>query len=210
MDCMDYMREQPDKSFDLAICDPNYGIKQDGRNNHSRSELAIAKDYSSNSRYDEKPPEKEYFQELIRVSKNQIIWGGNHLADLIGKSSPCWIVWDKENGDNDFSDCELAYTSFETAVRIFRFRWQGMLQGNMKNKEIRIHPNQKPMALYNWILRNYAEPGQRIIDTHGGSFNSAISAHYFGVDFVGIEIDEDYYNAACERFNNETRQIALI
>ena len=212
-DCMEYMATQPDNAFDLAIVDPNYGIKQDGRNNHTRTKLVIAKDYRSNSRYDDKPPAEGYFSELFRVSKNQIIWGGNHMAGLIGRNSPCWIVWDKLNGANDFADCELAYTSFQTAVRKFQFQWQGMIQGyggNKSKNETRIHPNQKPIQLYKWLLENYAEIGHRILDTHLGSGSSTIAAHYFGCDFVGCEIDEDYYKAALNRFNEETKQAAMF
>ena len=223
MDCMDYMKEQPDKSFDLAIVDPPYGIGESGSNNSSRTKPfgsrvdgkntkgteVKAVSYKPFAGLDKTPPPIEYFMELLRISNNQIIWGANHFVQMIGQGSPCWIVWDKVNS-GDFADCELAYTSFKTAVRKFTFKWNGMLQQDMKNKEIRIHPTQKPMRLYQWILENYAEPGQRILDTHLGSGSSAIAAHYFGVDFVGIEIDEDYYKAAVERFNNETAQETLF
>lgn len=127
---------------------------------------------------------------------------------LLGSS--CWIVWDKENGESYFADCELAYTSFTTAVRKFRFRWFGMLQGDMKHKETRIHPTQKPVKLYEWLLTNYSSPGQRILDTHLGSGSSAIAAHYFGCDFVGCELDKDYYEASKKRFDDETSQQALF
>jgi site-specific DNA-methyltransferase (adenine-specific) len=129
--------------------------------------------------------------------------------DRVCESSSCWIVWDKLNTCN-FADCELAYTSFKTAVRKFSFMWNGMMQGDMKNKEIRIHPTQKPVQLYNWLLHNYAKPGQRILDTHLGSGSSAIAAHYFGVDFVGCELDKDYYKAAVERFALSTAQQTLF
>lgn len=129
--------------------------------------------------------------------------------DKIAKGSPCWIVWDKLNSGN-FADCEMAYTSFKTAVRKFTFQWNGMIQGDMKKKEQRIHPTQKPVKLYQWLLDNYSEPNQKILDTHLGSGSSAIAAHYFGCDFVGIEIDEDYFKAAKERFDNETRQESLF
>jgi len=125
-------------------------------------------------------------------------------------SSPCWVVWDKENGASDFADCELAWTSFKTAVRRFKFRWAGMLQGDMKNKEQRIHPTQKPVQLYKWLLQNYAKPGDRILDTHLGSGSSAIAAHYGGFDFVGCELDTDYYNAASKRFEQATAQLAMF
>lgn len=210
-DCMDFMRGLPDKAFELAICDPPYGIGENGDRNKSRGKLAIAKDYKSFAGGDLSAPEPEYFQELCRVSKNQIIWGANHFASrLPNPSSSCWIVWDKVTGDSDFADCELAYASFKTAVRKFTFQWSGMLQGDMKNKEQRIHPTQKPVKLYQWLLSNYAKPGDRILDTHLGSASSAIAAHYAGFDFVGIELDADYYHAAVKRFDLETRQEALF
>jgi site-specific DNA-methyltransferase (adenine-specific) len=211
IDCMEYMRSVPDKHFDLAIVDPPYGIGESGSTNKSRGKLAAAKDYKPFAGGDKSAPDIEYFLELQRVSKNQIIWGANHFADRIPcPASPAWIVWDKENGDSDFADCELAYSSFKRAVRRFRFQWAGMLQGDMKNKEIRIHPTQKPVKLYQWLLDNYAKPGQRILDTHLGSGSSAIAAHYFGCDFVGCELDKDYYDAACERFKSATAQVDLF
>ncbi len=206
MDCMDYMRECEDNAFDLAIVDPPYGIGESGKTNKSRGKLAVAKDYKPFHGDDLEPPTPEYFFELRRISREQVVWGANHFMQNVVLGSPCWIVWDKETGASDFADCELAYTSFKTAVRKFRFQWSGMLQGDMKNKEHRIHPTQKPVKLYDWILTNYSEKGQRVLDTHLGSGSSAIASHYFGVDFVGIEIDEDYYKAACERFERETAQ----
>ena len=212
IDCMEYMINQPDNSFDLAIVDPPYGIGESGKTNKTRSCLAESKNYKSFHGDDLSSPNSLYFEELKRVSKNAIIWGANHFSDSMPFkcNSPCWIVWDKVNGKNDFADCELAWTSFKTAARIFKFQWQGMIQGDMKNKEIRIHPTQKPVKLYEWLLTNYAEKGERILDTHLGSGSSAIAAHYFDVDFVGMEIDEDYYKAACKRFDNETKQEVLF
>ncbi len=210
MDCMEYMKKCKDNEFDLAIVDPPYGIGESGEKTVSRNRIAVAKNYKSFYGGDLKPEGKEYFSELKRTSKNQIIWGANHFMQNIKLGSSCWIVWDKDNGGSDFADCELAYTSFKTAVRMFRFKWAGMLQGDMKNKEVRIHPTQKPIKLYNWLLKNYAEKGQRILDTHLGSASSAIAAHYFGCDFVGTEIDENYYRLAVERFNQETKQKALF
>ena len=113
-------------------------------------------------------------------------------------------------GASDFADCELAYASFKTAVRMFKFQWSGMLQGDMKNKEHRIHPTQKPVKLYEWLLSNYAKEGDKILDTHLGSGSSAIAAHYGGFDFVGCELDEFYFKAARERFDMETRQCAMF
>ena len=145
IDCMLGMKEFPDNYFELAIVDPPYGIGEDGLKNHSRGKLAPAKKYTPKN-WDKKPPDKLYFKELLRVSKNQIIFGANHFISKIPYDSSCWIVWDKQM-TGDFADCELAWTSFKTAVRKFTFTWNGMLQGNMKNKEIRIHPTQKPGSL---------------------------------------------------------------
>ena len=209
-DCMEYMAKLPDKSFDLAIVDPPYGIGENGDRNASRGKLAIAQDYKSFAGGDKEPPSKEWFIELQRVSKNQIVWGANHYMQNICIGSSCWIVWDKLTGQSDFADCELAFTSFRTAVRKFTFQWSGMLQGDMKSKEQRIHPTQKPVKLYEWLLTNYAKPGQRILDTHLGSGSSAIAAHYFGVDFVGCELDKDYYNLAVKRFEQQTAQLAMF
>lgn len=207
---MDYMKTCDDNAFDLAIVDPPYGIGEDGSRNVSRGKLATAKYYKSFHGNDLFPPKVEYFLELQRVSKNQIIWGANHFIQNIANGSPCWIVWDKETGATDFADCELAYTSFKTAVRKFKFQWAGMLQGDMKNKEYRIHPTQKPVKLYKWLLTNYAKSNQKILDTHLGSGSSAIAAHYFGCEFTGIEIDEDYFKDAVQRIFNETKQIDFL
>jgi site-specific DNA-methyltransferase (adenine-specific) len=208
-DCMEGMREYPDKFFDLAIVDPPYGIGEDGASNHSRSRLANAKVYSPKG-WDRETPPEEYFKELFRVSKNQIIWGGNYFLDKIKVPTPCMIVWDKENGDNDFADCELAWSSFQSAVRKFRYRWAGMLQGNMKEKEVRIHPTQKPAALYKWLLQNYAKKGDKILDTHVGSASSLIACIDLGFDYVGFEIDKEYYDNACKRIENFKSQLKLF
>lgn len=157
-DCLEYMRSLPDKYFDLCIADPPYGIGECGAKNHSRSKIAKAKEYIAKD-WDYKALPKEYFDEILRVSKNAIIWGANHFISKLPYDSSCWIVWDKQNGDNDFADCELAWTNYKSAVRRFAFRWAGMLQGDMKHKETRIHPTQKPIALYSWILDNYASGG---------------------------------------------------
>ena len=162
-DCLIAMREMSDDQFDLAIVDVPYGIKEDGHRENNRSKLAKSKDYHK-ALWDQERPTKEYFNELFRISKNQIVWGANHLCDLFNAKSSCWIIWDKQNGDNNFADCEIAYTSFKSAVRMYKFRWAGMLQGDMKNKEFRIHPTQKPIKLYEWLLMNYAKEGDKILD----------------------------------------------
>lgn len=210
MDCMNGMKEFPDKFFDLAIVDVPYGIGENGNKNHSRSVLGISKDYRPFYGEDLKAPGKEYFDELFRVSKNQIIWGANHFISRMPIDSHCWIVWDKENGENDFADCELAWTSFNSAVRIFRFRWQGMLQGDMKNKEYRIHPTQKPVALYEWLLSKYAKENDIILDTHVGSASSLIACHNTNHKYVGFELDETYYKLAKQRLDQETAQMNIF
>ena len=203
------MVRYPDKHFDLAIVDPPYGIGESGDKNSSRSCIATSKNYKAFHGDDLKPPDDDYFRELIRVSKNQIIWGSNHFISRIPYDSPCWIVWDKDNGLNDFADCELAWTSFKTAVRRIRYKWHGMLQENMKNKEHRIHPTQKPVALYKWLLTNYAKEGDLILDTHVGSASSLIACHDLGFDAVGFELDEDYYKASKQRLKDHMAQMRI-
>jgi len=211
VDCMDYMSSVPDKCFDLAIVDPPYGHGNNLiRKGNTRSNIVSATNIDP---YDNsQSPDPEYFIELERVSKNRIIWGANHFANKFNAAGSAWIVWDKET-TGDFSDCELAYSSFGTACRRFRYMWNGMHQGGLggdtrKNVK-RIHPSQKPVPLYQWLLSKYAKPGQRILDTHLGSGSSAIAAHYFGCDFVGCEIYENYYRSAVQRLENETRQATL-
>lgn len=153
--------------------------------------------------------QKNFFAELFRVSDNQIIFGANHFIDRIPFNSSCWIVWDKENGDSDFAHCELAWSSFNTAVRKFRFKWQGMLQGDMRHKEIRIHPNQKPVKLYEWLLTHYAKPGDKILDTHVGSASSLIACYNLGFDFLGFEIDRFYFEQASQRIKEAQAQLRL-
>lgn len=208
-DCMDYLPQFPDKYFELAIIDPPYGIGEDGSKNHTRTKLAKSKDYKGYTGGDLSAPDKKYFNELMRVSKNQIIWGANHFISKIPYDSSCWIVWDKDN-TGDFADCELAWTSFETAVRIFHFRWNGMLQEDMKHKEIRLHPNQKPVALYEWILSKYAKRGDKILDTHVGSASSLIACYKNGFDYVGFERDPYYYDLANKRLEEYKSQITLF
>ena len=209
---MDLMRDTPDGFYDLAIVDPPYGIgagKSSFIGTKRKANTACAPTDYGNKDWDFSAPPVGYFDELRRVSKHQIIWGANHFMDRVMRGSPAWIVWDKENGEVKFADAELAYSSFDSACRIFRFRWAGMLQGDMANKESRIHPTQKPIALYKWLLSNYAKPGQRILDTHLGSGSIAIACHYFGAHLTATEIDPDYFSAAVERIQRETAQIEL-
>lgn len=206
VDCESYMNICNENHFDLAIVDPPYGIGESSKNFASRGKLASADKYVSKD-WDDKKPTEDYFNNLFNVSKNQIVWGGNHL---VAKTTPCIIVWDKDNGDNDFADCELAWTSFNTAVRKIKFRWNGMLQENMKQKEHRIHPTQKPVQLYKWLLTNYAKPNQTILDTHGGSMSIAIACWDLGFDLDVCELDTDYFNDAVKRFESHISQTQLF
>lgn len=156
MDCMVGLKDTPDKFYDLAVVDPEYGINA-SKGTWGSSNCGKVTDYGKKD-WDKESVSKEVLQEVIRVSKNQIIWGANHFISKIPYDSSCWIVWDKLN-TGDFADCELAWTSFDTAVRKFSFRWNGMLQQDMKNKEQRIHPTQKPVALYKWLLQTYGQGG---------------------------------------------------
>ena len=210
-DNMELMARYPDNYFDLAIVDPPYGSNNilGGYTSKKGGGIANQKKYN-NALWKQSAPEVEYFLELKRVSKNQIVWGANHFISKIPFDSSCWIVWDKLNGNNTFADCELAYTSFTTSVRKFKFRWQGMLQGDMKNKEIRIHPTQKPVKLYEWLLMNYAKEGDRILDTHLGSMSIAIACHNLGFELVGCELDQEYYEQGIKRVKNHISQQRLF
>lgn len=211
-DCMYIMKDIPDKYFELAIVDPEYGI---GASDYKRANTqhgnskAVCKNYKSKN-WDAKIPDKKYFDELFRISQNQIIWGGNYFIEHL-KNTPCFIVWDKDNSENNYADCELAWASFKTAVRKYRFRWHGMIQENMgKNKEERFHPTQKPVALYRWLLQNYAKPNDKIIDTHSGSGSLTCACHLEKFDFLAIEKDEDYFKASVERLETLRSQGVLF
>lgn len=225
VDCMEYMKTLPENCFDLAIVDPPYGIGEDGGTNRTHGvkqkngTVLICEDgnYSSKN-WDKEIPGHEYFAELFRVSKHQIIWGANYYPELLAGGA---IVWDKVNDGSDQSGCEIAYCSLNKRVDVFRYMWRGMMQGesikhgtrqqgNKKLNEKRIHPTQKPVKLYLWLLQQYAEKGMRILDTHLGSASSAIAAHKYGCDFVGCEIDYDYYMAGKNRFDSETRQASMF
>ena len=212
-DCMELMAGKPDNYWGLAVVDPPYGIREDGhRDNQTRSKLAKSKKYN-NALWDQPRPTELYFKELKRSTQNQIIWGANHLADLFNAKSSCWIVWNKKvmSGDrNCFADCELAYGSFTSAVRSYEYVWQGMIQGDMKNKELRIHPTQKPIKLYRWILQNYATKGTTILDTHGGSMTNAIACDMEGYSLDICEIDEEYFESGLKAFDNYKRQLKLF
>ena len=207
-DCLDVMRRLADKSVDLILTDPPYGIGEAAGKNKSRGNMAVAKDYGD-LEWDNAIPSKAYFDEIMRVSKHQVIFGGNYFVEHL-RNSPCWIVWDKDNGENDFADCELAWCSFSSAVRRLKLRWNGMLQHNMKEKEHRIHPTQKPVRLFEWILEKYAQPGWVIMDPFLGSGSSAIAAKRLGYEFIGVEREKTYFEAALERIPREVAQGRLF
>lgn len=203
VDCMEYMRTVPDKYYDLCVCDPPYGIGESGGKDRR------GKSKHKKKNWDSEAPKAEYFQELERISSNQIIWGANYFTKNINPSMG-WIAWDKKLDNSDFSDFELAYSSFERGAKIFRFSKNGGSRTPESLADI-IHPTQKPVKLYQWLLQNYAKPEFKIFDSHLGSGSSAIAAHYFGVsEFVGTELDEDYFKACCERFNSATAQETLF
>jgi site-specific DNA-methyltransferase (adenine-specific) len=199
MDCMEGMAKYPDKYFELAIVDPPYGI--------GASEMTMGsgknKKYKKGKMWDNVIPNNIYFNELKRISKNQIIWGGNYFNLELTKS---WIFWEGIYGDCDFADGELAWTSFNKVLRIAKIRYKGFLGAD----DIRIHPTQKPVKLYKWLLTNYAKPGDKILDTYLGSGSSRIAAYDMGFDFVGFELDKEYFEASCKRFDTFKQQLKLF
>jgi site-specific DNA-methyltransferase (adenine-specific) len=205
-DCMNVMKDYENNYFDLAIVDPPYGI------NVCKMTLGNGKEkiYRGNNNWDIKPPKKAYFKELFRISKNQIIFGANHFIEQFCKNSSCWLFWDKGTGSNDFADGELAWTSFKKTLRKVKVSWVGA-NAKEKNDIKRMHPTQKPVKLYEWLLKNYSKKEDKILDTHLGSGSSAIASYYFGVkEFVGIELDKEYFETMNKRFKEQTKQIKLF
>lgn len=200
MDCLAAMKEMPDNAFDLAVVDPPYGIEKG-----FRATSRVAKYGQMNSVNDAKPT-REYFKELFRISKNQIIWGYNHLSDML-PSTKEFIFWYKHQPVDSYSDGELAYTSFTKTAKCFDYPYFGGIGGD---KDSRIHPTQKPIALYAWLYKMYAKPGDKILDTHLGSGSSRIAAYDAGLDFVGYEIDKEYFDKQEERFAQHTAQLSLF
>lgn len=208
-DCIDLMSEMLREGItaDYVITDPPYGIGEDGLKNHSRSGLAEATKFMP-KKWDRERPSKEAFDLMRKVSKHQVIFGGNYFADMLPPSS-CWLVWDKLNGKSDFADCELAWTSFNTSVRRFAYRWAGMLQGNMKAKEKRLHPTQKPLPLIEWILNTYTKPGELIADFYSGSGTVAVACHKLKRHFISCEKDQEYYSLSVDRLEGVKAQISI-
>lgn len=207
-DCIDVMSQYSNHHFELAITDPPYFDGPNKSGYYGAGGVARTKHYDTLSTWS--VPDSEYFSALKFVSRHQIIWGANHFANRFDSASPGWIVWDKMNGASSFADAELAYCSMSRAVRVFRYVWNGMHQGqyggNKRRHEPRIHPTQKPVALYEWILDTYAEAGWSILDTHLGSGSSAIAAINRGYQFVGVELDASMFYAACERIEKHSKQ----
>ena len=192
-DNMALMARYPDNYFDLAIVDPEYGI---GISNNP-----IRQKHKKKS-WDNTIPKEEYFKELFRVSKNQIIWGGNYFIDYLNNTQ-CFIIWDKKQPENfSLAMCEFAWCSIQSPAKIFRY--------SVLNEKNKIHPTQKPVALYKWLLDKYAKEGDKILDTHGGSCSLAIACHDYGYELTCCELDVDYYNKAIERIKNHVSQLKLF
>ena len=198
---MDIMPQYEDNHFDLAIVDPPYGIGMDGGNIGYKGFNNFEK-----KNWDSEIPRKEYFEELFRVSSNQIIWGGNYFLKYLN-ATRCFVVWDKGEGfyNRTYAECELAWTSFDKNTK--KYKYDPLAKGDYRGK---IHPTQKPVKLYEWLLMKYAKEGDKILDTHLGSGSSAIACYNYKFDFLGIEIDKKYYDDAKKRFKEQTAQIALI
>lgn len=208
IDCIEYMKGIEDNFFDLAIVDPPYGINADKKNSkkvlQSKHSATISKYYGSQE-WDSEIPNNKYFKELFRVSKKQIIWGGNYFG-LIGG----FLYWHKNVTMPTYSQGELAWLSWLNKVDYFELTWHGMIQSDMKNKEQRIHPTQKPIALYKWLLTNYAKEGDKILDTHLGSQSSRIASYDLGFDFWGCELDKNYFEQGNKRFEQYKAQGKLF
>ena len=219
MDCMLAMKEIPDKYFDLAIVDPPYFKGPNNRGYYGRriNKLNIKRrDYLNIESWD--TPDEQYFKELLRISKNQIVWGINYFDINLG---PGRIIWDKVNGKSSYSDCEIAYCSIHESTRLFRYMWNGMnqgksiseghiMQGDKTKNEKRIHPTQKPVNLYKWLLMNYAKQGDKILDTHVGSASSLIACYEMGFDFLGFEKDKEMFILASERLEKVMSQLNMF
>ena len=208
-DCLEAMREMEDDAFDLAIVDPPYGIGYSKYKTIGGVKKTRYTEYDPKD-WDNSIPTDEYFSELKRVSKNYLIFGANYFSHSIPQSGN-WIVWDKRQGDNNFSMHELVFASFNITPKIVSIRSKRNTVSNNADKiEIRIHPTQKPVALYTWLLDKYAKEGDKILDTHLGSGSIAIACHNLGYDLVGYELDEDYYQAACNRLTEHQKQLRLF
>ena len=206
IDCMEFMSGVPDKYFDLAIVDPPYGIGAGSVNFQNGTRKKPSKFHKVND-WDNAIPTAEYWKQLFRVSINQIVWGGNYMTEFLPPSR-CWIFWDKGTGDNSYADGELAWCSFDKVVKKYSRFWSG---GNAKERgDIdRVHPTQKPISLYLWLLNNYAKQGDKIFDSHVGSGSSRIACDKLGYYFEGCELDIDYWNAQEKRYKDYKSQLTI-
>lgn len=199
MDCIEGMKQYPDKYFELAIVDPPYGININVSMGRRKGDKKS--DYHKFAGDDSSIPNKNYFDELFRVSQNQIIWGGNYMTEFL-KPSPCWLLWDKGfSEDVTFAQFELAWTSFSSSAKKY---------DKTPNQLNRIHPTQKPVSLYKWILSKYGKEGNNILDTHLGSGSSRIASYDLGFKFIGFELDKDYFNASQKRFQQHINQLTIF
>lgn len=209
VDCMEYMATLPDNAFDLAIVDPPYGIKRlsvnENRDENSKFRRSMARMVESAKGWNAIKPTQEYFDELFRISREQIIWGANNFTLPV---SEYFCVWDKQQTVANFASAEYAWVSmneWKHPAKVFRYQIHAA-----NAVEQKIHPTQKPVKLYEWLLTNYAKPGQRILDTHLGSMSSVIACNNLGFEMVGCELDEDYFKAGCERATNALRQVRMF
>jgi site-specific DNA-methyltransferase (adenine-specific) len=226
LNCLPELKKFPDNYFNIGVVDVNYGIGESGKNHNSRNTLVKQSNGKKvkikNKNYhikdwDNERPTKEYFKELFRVCEYVIIWGGNYLTDLLPEFSSGRIIWDKCNGNNDFSDCEIAWTNLFTSTRLFRYMWAGMMQGksiseghimqgNKKLNEIRIHQTQKPTKLYLWTAHKFFKKGWRVLDTHVGSGSSLIAYEMLGFEYVAFEKDKDHFKDSTDRIEEFKRE----
>ncbi len=209
-DSLEVMKQLPDKCIDLILTDPPYGINIARSGQVGGNNKAVATDYGA-EKWDEDIPPKEMFDEMRRVSKNQIIFGGNYFVDRLGVNSSCWIVWDKNNSGN-FAPCELAFTSFPGALKKYSWTWNGMIQENMRDKEIRIHPTQKPVGLLKQILADFydANSGGIVADFFSGSGSTAVACAEYDIPFIAVEKNETYHKKSVARLNDTLAQTKLF
>ena len=216
-DNMELMSRFPDNHFDLAIVDPPYGIGADEAQNNAAEQRIKSNGKSKagrgyklykKSEWDNEIPNEKYFKELFRISKNQIIWGGNYMTEFL-KPSMGWIIWDKGQRDFSLADGEMAWTSFNKAMRIFEFSRASCIKSNNTAIE-KFHPTAKPFELYKWILDKYAKPGDKILDTHLGSGSIAIACHDYGFELTACELDKEYFDKSIERIKNHVSQQKLF
>jgi site-specific DNA-methyltransferase (adenine-specific) len=211
VDCMEYMKSLPDNAFDLAIVDPPYGINfgEFNRTNRTTTGKTIKADKYKNNNWDDSIPNDNYFEELFRISKNQIVWGGNYFPYLWKNGCKGFIYWHKGNPVPNFSDGELAWSSFNKVAKQFNYQYYGNIEGNTSASK-KVHPTQKPIKLYEWLLTNYAQQGDKILDTHLGSGSHAIACNNLGFELTACELDKDYYEASIKRIKQATAQERLF